>query len=314
MARVEIRIDKGSSVAVTRQLTEQIVFLIASGKLKPGAALPSVREMALRHRIHPNTVSIAYQDLVERHWLTRQRGRKMTVCHFDEHPPAKPQDLDDLITATLRAARERGYSMQELRARLTERLLNEAPDHVLLVEDEVEMRQLVRQELLEVLPCGVNTCTPDDLSVNQGPAIGTLVVSLPGRVWNVMSLLPRGRQVCSLKPSDIDTHLEAIRKLKHPSLIVIASISEVFLFTARAVLAPLTGRRHALEVCHLEKGPKNLAGADLVFCDSLARSRVKAGRIVPYRIVSAQSAEEIAGLVAEAPKRQRRAANAKARK
>jgi len=45
---MNIRIDKGSDVTVHRQLAEQIVFLIATGKLKPGDALPSVRAMALR--------------------------------------------------------------------------------------------------------------------------------------------------------------------------------------------------------------------------------------------------------------------------
>src|SRR5438034_95880 len=40
---MNIRIDKGSDVTVHRQLAEQIVFLIATGKLKPGDALPSVR-------------------------------------------------------------------------------------------------------------------------------------------------------------------------------------------------------------------------------------------------------------------------------
>jgi len=42
---MNIRIDKGSDVTVHRQLAEQIVFLIATGKLKPGDALPSVRAM-----------------------------------------------------------------------------------------------------------------------------------------------------------------------------------------------------------------------------------------------------------------------------
>src|SRR2546425_5705037 len=81
---MHIRIDKASDVTVCKQLSEQIVFLIATGRLKAGDALPSVRQIALRHKIHANTVSEAYKDLVQRHWLKRHRGKKMVVRPFDE--------------------------------------------------------------------------------------------------------------------------------------------------------------------------------------------------------------------------------------
>src|SRR5712691_745234 len=218
---MEIRIDKGSEVAVRRQLAEQIVFLIATGKLKPGDALPSVRAMALRHKIHPNTVSQAYQDLVDRYWIKRHRGKKMTVRAPDEPLVPRPEDLDDLINAVVRSAQERGYTMQELRKRVLERLLLEPPDHILLVEEERAMQQLLQKELSESLPFTIAACSPDHLSENQGPAIGALIVALPGRVWHVASLLPRGRQVYGLTPSSIDAHVGRIRALKHPSVIVI---------------------------------------------------------------------------------------------
>src|SRR4051812_17521950 len=180
---MRIQIDKGSDVTVHRQLTEQLVFLIATGKLKAGDALPSVRELALRHRIHPNTVSQAYQDLVERYWIKRQRGRKMIVRSPDEPPAALPHHLDDLIDAALRGAREHGYSMQDFRKRLRERLLVESPDHILLVEVEPAMRRLLHKELTEMLNVKVEACSPDDLLADDGRAIGALIVTLPGRVW-----------------------------------------------------------------------------------------------------------------------------------
>ena len=62
---MHIRIDKCSGITICQQLSEQIVFLIATGALKACDALPSVRQMALRHKIHPNTVSEAYKDLMQ---------------------------------------------------------------------------------------------------------------------------------------------------------------------------------------------------------------------------------------------------------
>src|SRR2546426_6402034 len=119
---MQILIDKGSEVPVRKQLSEQIVFLIATGALKAGDPLPSVREMARRHEIHANTVSEAYQDLVQRHWLKGHRGKKMVVRPFDDLNRAVG-DLDDVIDDTIRTALERGYTLQQLRKRLRERLL-----------------------------------------------------------------------------------------------------------------------------------------------------------------------------------------------
>ncbi|HUU12394.1 MAG TPA: GntR family transcriptional regulator [Terriglobia bacterium] len=57
---MDIRVSKQSEVPVRQQMAEQIVLLIATGNLKPGQALPSVRELARRLKIHHNTVSHAY--------------------------------------------------------------------------------------------------------------------------------------------------------------------------------------------------------------------------------------------------------------
>jgi DNA-binding transcriptional regulator YhcF (GntR family) len=76
---MDIRIDNSSEVPIRHQLAEQIVFLIATDRLAAGEALPSVREMARRLKIHHNTVSDAYQDLVRRNWLARRRGSRLVV-------------------------------------------------------------------------------------------------------------------------------------------------------------------------------------------------------------------------------------------
>ncbi len=300
---MHIRIDKASDVTVCKQLSEQIVFLIATGRLKAGDALPSVRQIALRHKIHANTVSEAYKDLVQRHWLKRHRGKKMVVRPFDEldHPIG---DLDDLIDDTIRTALERGYTLQELRKRVRERLLIVPPDHVLIIEDEPGMRRLLRQELSDMLPLlTIEATSPDKLVGNQGPVIGALVVTLPGRVWNLVagnpSLLPRGHPLLAVEPSGVDAHLDHIRRLAEASVIGVASISQEFLRLARALLAPFVGSRHAMEE-HLlnERQTKDLSGIDLVFCDTVARRSIRARRIVPYHLISGATAQNISYRIA----------------
>ena len=71
---MDLRISKESELPLRQQLAEQIVFQIAMGKLRPGQALPSVRELARRLKIHHNTVSEAYQDLIARRWVVGRRA------------------------------------------------------------------------------------------------------------------------------------------------------------------------------------------------------------------------------------------------
>ena len=71
---MKIRISKDSEVPVHEQLVNQIIVLIATGRLEPGDALPSVRTLARLHKVHRNTISRAYQELVYERFLIRQSG------------------------------------------------------------------------------------------------------------------------------------------------------------------------------------------------------------------------------------------------
>src|SRR5678815_5332433 len=53
-AGMDIHIDASNNVPIRRQLTEQIMFLIATQRLKDGELLPSVRELARRLKVHHN--------------------------------------------------------------------------------------------------------------------------------------------------------------------------------------------------------------------------------------------------------------------
>jgi GntR family transcriptional regulator len=65
---------------IYRQLVDQVRRLVASGLLKPGDGLPSVRELALEHAINPMTISKAYGLLENEGLLKRNRGKPMTVA------------------------------------------------------------------------------------------------------------------------------------------------------------------------------------------------------------------------------------------
>ncbi len=296
----DISIDRDSDVSIRRQITDQVLFLIATGRLRSGEQLPSVRELARRHDIHANTVSQAYGELVDSHWLKRHRGRRLEVRSAEEPLIPREEGLDDLINATILAAREKGYSLQQLEDRVRHRLLVEPPDHVLVVTRTVEMGKLLRSELSESAPFAVETCLLQEFSANRGSAIGALVTCLPGVVPQLAPLMTSGRAILPLKACGADELVSMVRALKNPALVAIVSISPYFLELARGVMAPHIGKRHSLETYCLGEGEnKDLTAAGLVFCDALVRERVKARKLIEYRIVSKASAEDIAAAIGD---------------
>jgi GntR family transcriptional regulator len=73
-------LDPHSSVPIYQQLIDQVRRLVASGLLAPGAELPSVRDMAQEHTVHPMTISRAYSLLESEGLLERRRGKPMAVA------------------------------------------------------------------------------------------------------------------------------------------------------------------------------------------------------------------------------------------
>lgn len=289
---MEIHIDSSSDVPIRRQLTEQIVFLIAIERLRDGDVLPSVRELARRLKIHRNTVSEAYQDLVRRNWLRGRRGSRLTV--LSRLQPSRTVTLDDLINQTIARARESGYSLQALRERVRERLLTEPPDHLLVVEQDAELRELIREELGAALPWKVEGCSREELASSSGLAIGALAVTPAHALGDVAPLCPADRPAAPLRYSHADSELRAIRALKKPSVIAVVSSSRLFLGVAESVLASAIGNRHEFCGIHIGEGSVSAArSADLVFCDSLARKRLRLPGAIHYRLLLPKSINEI---------------------
>src|SRR5262245_39548034 len=291
---MKIEINKDSEVTICDQLSEQIAFLIATGELKPGDQLPSVREMALRCRIHANTVSDAYKSLVQRLWIKRHHGKRMVVRGPYEPLDSRREDLDDLIDTMIRAAAKHGYTMRDVRKRVRERLWVAPPDHVLVIEEDPSLRRLLHRELSELLSVPVAAVPPTDLSRSDKQHSGSLVVSLPGRVWNLLRVLPRDCPLVLRKPTPVDSEFQTILKLKQPSIIGIASMSTEFLRFARGLLAPALGKQHSLEERLIDENSTiDLYGLDLVFCDTIALPLIKGGRAIHYRLVSDSAIREI---------------------
>jgi GntR family transcriptional regulator len=82
-----IRVNTALPTPIWSQIEDAVRHLVASGALRPGDALPSVRDLARAERINPNTVAKAYQRLVDAGVLEARRGEGTFVA---DRPPALP--------------------------------------------------------------------------------------------------------------------------------------------------------------------------------------------------------------------------------
>ena len=100
MTSARLRLDPADSRPLWRQIEEGVARLVAGGALAAGAAVPSVRELAIELRVNPATVSKAYQRLVDRGLLETRRGEGTFVT--EEPPRLSESELHDRL---LEAAR-----------------------------------------------------------------------------------------------------------------------------------------------------------------------------------------------------------------
>lgn len=70
-----IQIRPRSDVPIYRQISDGVRMAVSTGRLQIGDELPSVRGMAVRLRVNPNTVARAYRDLEAQGVLETRRGR-----------------------------------------------------------------------------------------------------------------------------------------------------------------------------------------------------------------------------------------------
>ena len=71
---IKFLLDYSSGVPVYRQIIDQIIFGIASGQLKLGEQLPTVRALAVELKVNLNTVSKAYKELEIKNILETRQG------------------------------------------------------------------------------------------------------------------------------------------------------------------------------------------------------------------------------------------------
>ena len=275
---MEIVLSRRGGVPVRDQLVAQLELRILSGQLAPGQRLPSVRALARRLEIHPNTVSAAYQDLEAAGRVLLRKGSGVFVRAGG--PTALPEagSLDGMIRLALHAAFRKGYSGVHIRAAVERWLRAVPPERVVVVDPSREMAELLACELRLSIPVGhVAHCSLEDLGRDPGLLAGALALCLPYHVESITRLCPDAAvEVVNLEIQPADR--AAILDLPTGSVALVVTHSPTVVPFASILLRSLRGDEVLVEarlLSAVREWTRLLPAADLVFADALAAEAVK---------------------------------------
>ena len=91
-----IYLDRTSTIALYRQLTEKIRTAVLEGRLKPNQKLPSSRSLAKSLTISRSTVTQSYEQLESEGYLETRKGSGTYVCHRLPDEWLKPQPIEPI--------------------------------------------------------------------------------------------------------------------------------------------------------------------------------------------------------------------------
>jgi len=119
-------LDFRGHIPIYSQLVDRIKHLVASGALKPGDQLPTVRMMAAELGVNFNTIARAYRILDEEGVLSTQRGRGTYVLQPmlpDQALPHRRAALEGMAKSFLERAHHMGFGPDEVSLLLDELLI-----------------------------------------------------------------------------------------------------------------------------------------------------------------------------------------------
>jgi GntR family transcriptional regulator len=128
---LQIHIAPNDGVPIYLQIVNQVKFLMASGRLKPGQELPPIRALAEQLLINPNTVARAYRELETAGVVTKRRSAGTYVS--DSGSPLARREririLTQRVDALVAEARQMDIGIDEVVGLILKRDEALQPEH-----------------------------------------------------------------------------------------------------------------------------------------------------------------------------------------
>ena len=284
----------------------QILLAISSKELEAGAKLPSTRALARQLGIHPNTVSAVYRELASRGWVELRKGSGVYVSEMAARPPLTgDMQLDQMIGELISKARANGFSLREIRSRARRWLELQPPDHLLIVEDDEELRNILSREIEQATRFPVRGTT---LEGCRDPHCfdGAQPVALYGRSVELTGLLPSNVSCLWLQVRSVRREVsKRLSPLPAGGAITVASRWPEFLERGRTMLLAVGFDPEALHFldARAEDWDRGLGADDFVITDAVTHASLakkKLVRSVTFTLLSDEAIEALNAFVTDA--------------
>jgi GntR family transcriptional regulator len=113
---INFTLDPKNGVPLYRQIIDQIRFGIASGQLKAGEQLPTVRALAVELKINLNTIAKAYKELEIQNVLESHQGTGTFIgsTNVELNDDERIKKLADICGEFLSVTSAFGFSKREI--------------------------------------------------------------------------------------------------------------------------------------------------------------------------------------------------------
>jgi DNA-binding transcriptional regulator YhcF (GntR family) len=295
---IEISINRGANISIHQQLATQFSLQIASGILKPGTRLPSIRALSMRLKIHYNTCLSIYKELAEYGLVEITKGSGVKVAKFtnqelDANFEAK--ELGQLAKYFIKTIEQKGYSWEEVLMALNfeRQRLETNSAQIVFADVHADILPLFKAELESHLNVEVETKLISELS--QNPSTKYLVSR-----YHCKALKQRLNTEDNIEIIEVNTaqdELNIIKNLAKGSFISLVSHSSIILQIGEALINGLRGEDVIVKPVLYSEGKDRVQrivqNSDLVVSDFLCSQELKGLTNRPFYTVRVVSDTEI---------------------
>lgn len=113
---IDFKLDPKGGIPFYRQVIDQIRYGIATGSLKVGEQLPTVRALAVQLKVNLNTISKAYRELEIQNVLETQQGTGTFVGPVEIQIPLEERrnKLEGICNEFFSIATTYGFAVDEM--------------------------------------------------------------------------------------------------------------------------------------------------------------------------------------------------------
>jgi len=203
---MQLHIDRNVPVPISEQIKGQISYAIMCGMLRPGDALPSVRDLSETLGVSLTTVARVYRELSREELIVAKPGAGTCVADISRtngrhRHKAALSNLQQIVDMYMRHALSLGHPLPEIREQFLARLetyeRNADERHIGLVGNFAQATQLYARDIeamlqdlhVHVVPLLLADLERDLTGSLERLRHVTLVVTIPSRLQQVRALL-----------------------------------------------------------------------------------------------------------------------------